>query len=130
MKILTIILNKCVISPAKSSKRECQFEDLAKFVLEKGMERNSRRKHTKTKNVHLEGKWEILDEKLVSKICQNGTSDTVKFIDQSQTKLLIAKRWFKVLLVDKSSHFLQKWGGTNFEPEKFAGGNIRLILII
>ncbi len=28
MKILTIILNKCVISPAKSSKRECQFEDL------------------------------------------------------------------------------------------------------
>ena len=33
MKILTIILNKCVISPAKSSKRECQFEDLAKFVL-------------------------------------------------------------------------------------------------
>jgi hypothetical protein len=84
----------------------------------------------KTKNVHLEGKWEILNEKLVSKICQNGTSDTVKFIDQSQTKLLIAKRWFKVLLVDKSSHFLQKWGGTNIEPEKFAGGNIRLILII
>ena len=28
------------------------------------MERNSRRKHTKTKNVHLEGKWEILNEKL------------------------------------------------------------------
>ena len=101
MKILTIILNKCVISPATSSKRECQFEDLAKFVLEKGMERNSRRKHTKTKNVHLEEKWEILNEKLVSKICQNGTSDTVKFIDQSQTKLLIAKRWFKVLPVDK-----------------------------